>query len=135
MIQPLALTQRINSGPSLKLRAQSYCLFWYSNPLLNLFRHSRQITVPNPTRLPITHIRWQLTVWWCWLPADDSLSQYEVSETGGAIELESARDSSEAVTEVATVVVVLNVPELAEVLTPPPKLEANREDCAVVAVV
>ena len=70
-----------------------------------------------------------------WLPTDDSLSQYEVSETGGAIELESARDSSEAVTEVATVVVVLNVPKLAEVLSPLPKLGANREDCAVVAVV
>ena len=135
IIQPLALTQRNNCGPSLKLRAQSYCLFWYSNPLLNLFRHSRQITVPNLTRLPITQIRWQLTVWWCWLPADDSLSQYELSDTDGAIELESPRYRSEAATEVATVVAVLNVPKVAEILSPPTRPVANRKDCVVVVVV
>ena len=77
------------------------------------------------------------------MPADDSLSQYVLSATDGAIELESpalppareCADSSEAVTKVATVVVVLNVPKLAEVLSPLPKLGANREDWAVVAVV
>ena len=63
-----------------------------------------------------------------WLPTDDSLSQYEVSETGGATELEPQRDSPEAATEVATVVVVLNVPKLAEVLSQPPRPVANRED-------
>ena len=51
----------------------------------------------------------------------------------GVIELESPRDSSKAATEVATVVVVLNVPKLAEVLSPPPKLGANGEDCTAVA--
>ena len=63
------------------------------------------------------------------------MSQHELSLAEGAIELESPRYSSEAATEVATVVAVLNVPKLAEVLSPPPRPVATREDCAVVAVV
>ena len=57
------------------------------------------------------------------------------SQRTDCLKLESPRYSSEAATEVATVVAVLNVPKLAEVLSPPPRPVANREDCAVVAVV
>ena len=63
------------------------------------------------------------------------MSQYKASETDSTIELKSPRYSSEAATEVATVVVVLDVPKLAEVLSPQLRLGSNREDCAVVAVV
>ena len=74
-------------------------------------------------------------LWWYWLPADGSLSKYELSDTDGAIEFQSPRYSSEAAAEVATVVIVLNVPKLAEVLSPSHRPGANREDCAVIAVV
>ena len=77
------------------------------------------------------HVRCQLAV--DWLPADDSLSQYEPSDTDGAIE--SPQYSSEAATEVATIVTVLNVLKLADVLSPQPRPGINRDDCAVVAVV
>ena len=63
------------------------------------------------------------------------MSQYELSDTDGAVELQSPRYSSEAATEVATVVTVLDVPKLADVLSPQPRPGANRGDCAVVAVV
>ena len=63
------------------------------------------------------------------------MSQYELSDTDGAIELESLRYRSEAATEVATVVAVLNVLKVAEILSPPPRPVANRKDCAVVVVV
>ena len=63
------------------------------------------------------------------------MSQYELSDTDGVIGLGSTRYSSEAATEVTNVMVVLNVPKLAEVLSPPPRPVATREDCAVVAVV
>ena len=60
IIRPLALTQRNNGDPSLKLRA--IVSSGIQSPLLNLFRHPRQIVVPNLARLPITHIRCQLAV-------------------------------------------------------------------------
>ena len=63
------------------------------------------------------------------------MSQYELSDTDGAIELESPQYRSEAATEVVTVVAVLNMPKVAEILSQPPRPVANREDCAVVAVV
>ena len=53
---------------------------------------------------------------WCWLPADNSLSQYGPSDTDGTIE--SPQYSSKAATEVATAVTVLNVPKLADVPDP-----------------
>ena len=67
--------------------------------------------------------------------ADDSLSQYELSDTDGTIELGSPQYSSEAVKEVATVVAVLNMLKLADVLSPQPRPSAGRDDCADVAVV
>ena len=70
-----------------------------------------------------------------WLPADDSLSQHELSDTDSAIELESPRYSSEAAAEVTTVMAVLNVPKSADVLTSQPRPGANRDECTVVAVV
>ena len=70
-----------------------------------------------------------------WLPADDSLSQHELSDTDSAIELESPRYSSEAAAEVTTVMAVLNVPKLAEGPSPALRLGANREDLAAVTVV
>ena len=63
------------------------------------------------------------------------MSQYKASETDSATELKSPRYSSEAATEVTKVVVVLDVPKLAEVLSPQPRLGGNRKDCAVVAFV
>ena len=63
------------------------------------------------------------------------MSQYELSDTDSAVELQSPRYSSEAATEVATVEAVLNVLKLADVLSPPPRLGANRGNCAVVVVV
>ena len=63
------------------------------------------------------------------------MSQHEISVTDGVIELESPRYRPEGVTEAAAVAEVLNVPKLAEVLPPPPRSVANRDDCAVVAVV
>ena len=67
--------------------------------------------------------------------ADDSLSQYELSDTDGTIELGSPQYSSEAAKEVATVVAVLNMPKLAEGPSPALRLGANREDLAAVTVV
>ena len=67
--------------------------------------------------------------------ADDSLSQYELSDTDGTIELGSPQYSSEAAKEVATVVAVLNMLKLADVLSPQPRPSADRDDCADVAVV
>ena len=63
------------------------------------------------------------------------MSQYKATETDGANKLESPRYSSEAATEFAAVVIILNVPKLAEVLSPSPRPGAYREDCAVIAVV
>ena len=63
------------------------------------------------------------------------MSQFKATETYGAIKIESPRYSSEAAAEVAAVVIVLNVPKLAEVLSLSLRLGANREDCAVIAVV
>ena len=63
------------------------------------------------------------------------MSQYKATETDGANELESPRYSSEAAAEVAAVVIVLNVPKLAEVLSPSHRPGAKKEDCAVIAVV
>ena len=63
------------------------------------------------------------------------MSQYELSDTDGVIGLGSTRYSSEAATEVTTVIAVLNVPKLAEALSPAPRLGANREDLAAVTVV
>ena len=70
-----------------------------------------------------------------WLPADNSLSQHELSDTDSAIELESPRYSPEAGAEVTTVMAVLNVTKLADVLSPQPRQGADRDDCTVVAVV
>ena len=61
------------------------------------------------------------------------MSQYKPSDTD--IELESLQYSSEAATEVAAIVTVLNVLKLADVLSPQPRPGANRDDCAVVWVV
>ena len=61
-----------------------------------------------------------------WLPAADSLSQHELSDTDSAIELESPRYGSEAATEVTA---VLNVPKTADVLSPQPRPGADRDDC------
>ena len=63
------------------------------------------------------------------------MSQYKATETDGANKLESPRYGSEAATEVAAVVIVLNVPKLAEVLSTSLRPGANREDCTVIAVV
>ena len=63
------------------------------------------------------------------------MSQYKATETDGANELVSPRYSSEAATEFAAVVIILNVSKLAEVLSPSPRPGAYREDCAVIAVV
>ena len=60
------------------------------------------------------------------------MSQYKPSDTD--IELESLQYSSEAATEVAAIVTVLNVLKLADVLSPQPRPGANRDDCAVVWV-
>ena len=59
------------------------------------------------------------------------MSQYELSDTDGAVELQSPRYSSEAATEVTIVVAVLNMPKLADVLSPPPRLGAKRKGAVV----
>ena len=52
IIRSLTLTQRNNSGPSLRL--STIISFGIQGTLLNLFRPSRQIIIPNLLRHPIT---------------------------------------------------------------------------------
>ena len=97
--------------------------------------HPRQIIVPNLARLPVTHVRCQLPVGVGLATRRRLIVPIQAPRHNGTIELESPQYSSEAATEVATVMTVLNVPKLADALSPQPRPGAGGDDCAVVAVV
>ena len=101
------------------------------------FSTTRQITVPNLTRLPITNIRWQLTVWMVLatrrrlIVPVRALRHRRCHRTRvTAIQIRSRNGSRHRCG-----CPVLNVPNVAEILSPPPRPVANRKDCAVVVVV